>query len=336
MATLFPFHDYWGFYAGFTALVIVLLAIDLGLFHRKSHAVGFREALVWMCVWIALALLFCVGLHQYTYWHFGGPQAKQVALEFLTGYIVEESLSFDNMFVFVLVFRYFRIPNQYQHRVLFYGIIGALLSRGAFIALGAKLLQYEWLVILFGAFLIFTGIKLMVVSDQEIEPDKTLVMRVVRRFLPVTPDLAGQRLFVRQKGKRYATPLLLAIIFMEATDVLFAIDSVPAIFAVTREPFIVYTSNVFAILGLRSMYFLLADAIGRFYLLRYGLALVLVFIGLKMAWLNTQWDGHFPISLSLGVIGSLLAASIAISLMFPKLAEKNKPGTNPLQSRHGS
>ena len=266
----------------------------------------------WRCYWL--------GLYYYADWKFGHPAAKQVALEFLTGYIVEESLSFDNMFVFVLVFRYFKIPDQHQHRVLFYGIAGALVFRGIFVALGARLLQYEWLVIVFGVFLVFTGIKMMVVRERELEPEKTLVMRFARKVLPVTSELSGQRLFVRLEGKRYATPLLLAIIFMEATDIVFAVDSVPAIFAITHEPFIVYTSNVFAILGLRSMYFLLAGAIGRFHLLRYGLALVLIFVGLKMSWLNAQWDGHFPIAMSLGIIAGLLAISIGLSLAFPRAA----------------
>ena len=317
-APLFPISDYWGFYAAFTALVLVLLALDLGVFHRRAHAVGFGEATVWICVWNALALLFCSGLYRYASWKFGNAGAKQVALEFLTGYIVEASLSLDNMFVFLLVFAYFRIPAEHQHRVLFYGILGALLFRGIFIALGSALLQYTAVVILFGVFLIFTGIKMMLVRERQLKPEKTLVMRLMRKILPVTPELAGQKLVSRVAGKLHATPLLLTLAVVEAMDIIFAVDSVPAIFAITREPFIVYTSNVFAILGLRSMYFLLAGAIGRFHLLHYGLAAILIFVGLKMSWLNAQWDGHFPIAISLGVIGGILAASIGLSFVFPK------------------
>lgn len=316
--TLFPIADYWSFYAGFTALVLALLALDLGIFHRRAHAIGFREALLWIYVWAGLALLFCFGLYQYVGWKFGGVHAKQVALEFLTGYIVEESLSLDNMFVFVLIFSYFRIPAKYQHRVLFYGILGALVFRGIFIALGSVLLRYAWMTILFGAFLIITGLKMMIMPEREIDPEKTLVTRILRKVMPVSPGLVGQRLFTSIDGKLHVTPLLLALGVIEATDIIFAVDSVPAIFAITREPFIVYTSNVFAILGLRSIYILIAGAIGRFHLLRYGLGAVLGFVGLKMSWLNSQWDGHFPIVASLSIIGGILAASIGLSLMFPK------------------
>jgi tellurite resistance protein TerC len=318
-APLFPLADYWWLYVAFTAVVLVLLALDLGVFHRKAHAPGFRDATIWMCVWVALALVFCFGLYQYTGWQFGEVRAKRAALEFLTGYLVEESLSLDNMFVFVLVFAYFKIPAQFHHRVLFYGILGALVFRGIFIVLGSALIQFGWVVILFGVFLVFTGLKMMTMREQRIEPEKSWSMRLIRKVMPVTPNLAGQNLLTRIDGKLHATPLLLALAAIETADIIFAVDSVPAIFAITQEPFIVYTSNVFAILGLRSMYFLLAGAIGRFHLLRYGLAAVLIFVGLKMSWLNAQWGGHFPITVSLGVIGFLLAASIGLSLCFPKL-----------------
>jgi tellurite resistance protein TerC len=288
IAPLFPLADYWWLYVAFTAIVVVLLALDLGVFHRKAHAPGFREATLWMCVWVALALLFCFGLYQYTGWQFGEVRAKRAALEFLTGYFVEESLSLDNMFVFVLIFAYFQIPAQFHHRVLFYGILGALVFRGIFIALGSVLLQFGWVVILFGLFLIFTGLKMMLGQEQRIEPEKSWLMRLIRKVVPVTSHLAGQKLLVRIDGKLHATPLLLALAAIETADIIFAVDSVPAIFAITHEPFIVYTSNVLAILGLRSMYFLLAGAIGRFHLLRYGLAAVLIFVGLKMSWLNMQ------------------------------------------------
>jgi tellurite resistance protein TerC len=222
------------------------------------------------------------------------------------------------MFVFVLVFAYFRIPAHLHHRVLFYGILGALIFRGIFIALGSTLLQFGWAVILFGVFLIFTGIKMMLGREQQIEPEKNWVMRWLRKAIPVTTGLVGQSLFTRIDGKLHATPLLLALAAIESADVIFAVDSVPAIFAITNEPFIVYTSNVFAILGLRSTYFLLAGAIGRFHLLRFGLAVVLIFVGIKMSWLNALWGGHFPITISLAAIGGVLALSIVLSLAFPK------------------
>jgi tellurite resistance protein TerC len=315
---LFPVAEYWWLYVAFTTLVFVLLALDLGVFHRKAHAPSFREAALWMCVWVGLALLFCVGLYHYIGWNFGDVRAKQAALEFLTGYVVEESLSLDNMFVFVLIFAYFQIPTEFHHRVLFYGILGALLFRGIFIALGSTLLQFSWVVILFGIFLIFTGLKMMMGREHQVDPEKSWVMRLLRKIVPVTPNLAGQQLFTRINGKLHATPLLLTLAAVETADIIFAVDSVPAIFAITHEPFVVYSSNVFAILGLRSMYFLLAGAIGRFHLLRYGLAAVLIFVGLKMSWLNAQWGGHFPITISLGVIGLLLTLSIGLSLLFPK------------------
>jgi len=316
--TLFPAAEYWWLYAAFTALLLVLLALDIGAFHRKPHAPSFREAALWMCVWVGLAFAFCFGFYYYTNWNFGEPRAKQAALEFLTGYVVEESLSLDNMFVFVLVFAYFRIPAELHHRVLFYGILGALLFRGIFIALGSTLLQFGWVVILFGIFLIFTGVKMMTGKERQIDPEKTWVVRLLRGIMPVTSKLAGPRLLTRVDGKLHATPLLLALLTVETADIIFAIDSVPAIFAITNEPFIVYSSNIFAILGLRSMYFLLAGAIGRFHLLRYGLAAVLIFVGLKMSWLNAAWGGHFPIAVSLALIGLLIGGSIALSLLFPK------------------
>jgi tellurite resistance protein TerC len=322
-APLFPAAEYWWLYVVFTLLVLVLLAIDLGIVNRKAHAPGFREAALWMCVWVGLSLAFCFGLYHYTSWNFGNVRAKQVALECLTGDVVEESLSLDNMFVFVLTFAYFRIPAEFHHRVLFYGILGALVFRGIFIALGSALLQFGWVVIVFGIFLVFTGVKMMTGGEQQIDPEKNWAMRLLRKIIPVAPNLAGQRLLTRIDGELHATPLLLALATIETADIIFAIDSVPAIFAITNEPFIVYSSNVFAILGLRSMYFLLAGAIGRFHLLRYGLAAVLIFVGLKMSWLNGQWGGHFPITVSLAIIGFLLTASIVLSLVFPKRAVSN-------------
>ena len=331
MVELFPFADYWWAYLGFTALVFFLLALDLGVFHREAHEVSFREAATWSFIWIALALGFNYLLFQYALWSF--PQdprltaipgfdpseaAWRVSLEFLTGYIVEKSLSVDNIFVFVLVFGYFSIPAKYQHRVLFYGIIGALFFRAIFIALGSALMQYHWIVFVFGVFLIFTGIKMMLSPEKGVDPDKNLLIRLFRRFVPVTNKLHGERFFVRSLGRVHATPLFVALLFLEATDIIFAVDSVPAIFALTNEPLIVFTSNIFAILGLRALYFMLAGAIDKFYMLKFGLAVVLIFVGLKMVWLNNLFGGKFPISLSLGIITGVIAISVVLSLLFPK------------------
>ncbi len=314
---LFPFLDYWWFYAAFTGFVVAFLVLDLGVFHRKTHPVGFREASAWTAVWAALALLFCLGLYKYAVWNFGATTGKQIGVEFLTGYVVEWSLSLDNMFVFVLVFRYFGTPALLQHRILFYGILGALIFRGVFVVLGAELLQYGWVVILFGVFLILTGIQMMFSAERQIQPEQSLIVRGLRRLLPVATESEEPRFFLRRNGKWYAAPILLVLAFIEASDILFAVDSVPAIFAITREPLVVYTSNVFAILGLRAMYFLLAGALARFHLLRYGLALILIFVGLRMSWLNAAWQGHFPSTISLGVIVGVLTASIGLSLVFP-------------------
>jgi len=314
---LFSFLDYWWFYAAFTGLVVVFLALDLGLFHRKAHVIGFREASAWTAVWAALALLFCLCLYKYAVWKFGATTGNQIGVEFLTGYVVEWSLSLDNMFVFVLVFRYFGIPALWQHRILFFGILGALIFRGVIIVLGAALLQYGWVVILFGIFLIVTGIQMMFSTERQVQPEQSLIVRGLRSLLPVATESEGSRFFVRRNGKLCATPILLALALIEASDVLFALDSVPAIFAITREPLVVYTSNVFAILGLRAMYFLLAGALASFHLLHYGLALILIFVGLKMSWLNAAWQGHFPTSMSLGVIVGILGVSIGLSLVFP-------------------
>lgn len=338
MVDLFPFADYWWFYLGFTGFVLFLLALDLGVFHRQAHEVSFREAATWSVVWIALALLFNFLLYQYALWKFPTDSrlmampnfdpsnaAWRVSLEFLTGYIVEKSLSVDNIFVFVLVFGYFAIPTKYQHRVLFYGIVGALIFRAVFIALGSALMQYRWIVIAFGAFLIFTGVKMMFTPEKGVEPDKNPLIRLFRRFVPITNELHGQRFLIRLQGKLHATPLFVALLFLEATDVIFAVDSVPAIFALTNEPLIVFTSNIFALLGLRALYFMLAGAIGKFHLLKYGLAVVLVFVGLKMVWLNDLFGGKFPISLSLGIITTVIAVSVLLSLLFPKTHSRMEP-----------
>lgn len=318
MDLLFPFVDYWWFYAGFTLFVLGLLALDLGVFHRDAHVVSFRESLTWSVVWVALALAFNYAFYRYAAGRFGPDVGTQIGLEFLTGYVVEKSLAVDNVFVFVLVFSYFSIPPRYQHRVLFYGILGALVFRAIFIAIGAALMQYHAVVLLFGTFLLLTGVKMLFAPDRAVDPEANPVVRAFRRLVPVTADLHGQHFFVHQSGRWHATPLLVALLFLELSDIIFAVDSVPAIFAISREPLVVFTSNVFAILGLRAMYFMLAGAVERFHLLKYGLALILVFVGLKMVWLNELFGGKFPISWSLSIIGVLLAGSVAASLLWPK------------------
>lgn len=252
--------------------------------------------------------------------------ARQVGLEFLTGYVIEETLSVDNIFIFAVLFNYFAIPRKYQHRVLFFGILGAIVFRVIFIALGALLMQFHWVIWLFGGFLVITGLKLLVTPEKPIEPEKNFVIRLLRRFLPITPELDGQKFFLRKNGVLCATPLFVCLVLLEVTDIIFAIDSVPAIFAITKEPLIVFTSNIFAILGLRAMFFLLAGVMHRFHLLKYGLGVVLVFVGLKMAWLNEAFGGKFPISWSLGLIGGVLTLSVVASLIWPKpsLAHEEK------------
>lgn len=324
---LFPFADYWWFYAGFTVFVLGMLALDLGVFHREAHVVSVKEATGWSITWITLALIFGYGLYQYALWKLPlDPRlvgldhallARQVGLEYLTGFIVEKALSVDNIFVFIVVFTYFGIPPKYQHRVLFFGILGALIFRIIFISLGAVLMQFHWVIWVFGAFLIFTGIKLLFAPEKPIEPEKNPILRVLRRLLPVTSTLEGQSFFTRHNGILHATPLFVCLVFLELTDIVFAVDSVPAIFAITKEPLIVFTSNIFAILGLRALFFLLAGVMHKFHFLKYGLGLVLVFVGLKMVWLNDAFGGKFPIAWSLGIIAALLAGSVILSLLRP-------------------
>jgi len=335
---LFPFADYWWFYLGFSLFVFGMLALDLGVFHREAHEVSFKESAAWSVVWVALALVFNTLFYFYAAWKFGqdprllavpgfdaAVAAKQVGLEFLTGYVVEKSLAVDNIFVFVVVFSFFAIPAKYQHRVLFFGILGALLFRTVFIGLGSVLMQYHWVVILFGVFLIGTGIKILFAPEKPIDPEKNLIIRLLRKILPVTPEMHGQNFFIRQGGKLFATPLFVALAFIEISDIVFAVDSVPAIFAITKEPLIVFTSNIFAILGLRAMYFMLAGVVHKFRYLKYGLGLVLVFVGLKMVWLNGAFGGKFPISWSLGIITLLIGGSIALSLWMS--SREKAPGT---------
>lgn len=307
-------HTQLPLWVGFNAFVILMLALDLGVFHRKAHAVRFREAITWSAVWIGLALLFNIGV----YYGLGA----QPALEFFTGYIIEKSLSVDNIFVFLMVFSYFRVPGEYQHRVLFWGVIGALLMRAGFIAAGIGLLErFHWIIYVFGAFLIFTGIKMSQHKDKEIRPEENLAVRLANKFLRFSSKYHGSKFFVREKGRRVATPLFLVLIVIETSDLIFAVDSIPAILAVSRDPFIVYTSNVFAILGLRSLYFALAGIMNMFHFIHYGLSAILIFVGVKMLLMDVY---KIPISVSLGVIAGILMVSVAASLRWPKQADDSK------------
>jgi tellurite resistance protein TerC len=315
--------NFW-FWGGFIAFVLTMLALDLGVFHRKAHAVRPREAGIWVAVWVSLALLFAGGL-----WYFYGTK---IALTFLTGYVIEESLSVDNLFVMVVIFNYFRVPAESQHRVLFYGILGALVMRGLFIGAGAFLIErFHWILYVFGAMLVITGVRMLFKQDEEFEGEKNPIVKLVRRRVPLTMDYHGNKFFVDIDGKSVATPLFLVLVLVEFTDLIFAVDSIPAIFVITTDPFIVFTSNIFAILGLRSMYFLLAAVVEKFYLLKFGLALILTFIGVKM--LIESWY-HIPIGISLGVVRGTLALSIAASMMWPKPEEA--PGVVRPEGKTGS
>jgi tellurite resistance protein TerC len=292
---------------GFTLFVLVALALDLGLFHRHAHKVSMKEAMGWSVAWIGLALLFNLGV---TRWF--GPQS---GLEFFTGYLIELALSVDNLFVFLVIFSYFAVPPHLRHRVLFWGILGAMIMRIAFILAGAALLAaFHWIEYVFGVFLIYTGVKILFQKETEVHPDRNFVLKLVRRFVPVSREYHGAHFFIRQAGRLFATPLLLVLLVLETTDVVFAVDSIPAIFGITRDPFIVFTSNVFAILGLRSLFFLLAGMMDRFHYLPVGLGLVLAFVGVKMV-----IGKHYPIPIdwSLGVVAILLAGSVLGSLIFP-------------------
>lgn len=328
---LFPFTDYLWFYAAFLLFVLLILALDLGVFHRQAHEVSLREATGWSVVWVTLALLFNFGFYFFARHALAADPrllalpgfdpavaARQSALEFLTGFVVEKSLAVDNIFIFVVVFNFFAIPAKYQHRILFYGILGALLFRMVFIALGSVLLQIAWVSILFGVFLILTGAKILFSPDKPIDPSKNPLIRFLQRSLPVHPRLEGERFWFKVGNRWKVTPLMVALLFIEICDIVFAVDSVPAIFALTKEPLIVLTSNVFAILGLRSLYFLLAGVIDKFHFLKYGLGLVLFFVGFKLAWLNEAFGGKFPITWSLGIITGLVGGSIAVSLLVPR------------------
>ncbi len=294
-------------WAGFVAFVLFLLAIDLGVFHRKAHEVSLKEAAIWSAVWVSLALAFN-GLVL----HWFGPER---GLEFLTGYLIEKALAVDNIFVFYAIFAYFAVPAIYQHRVLFWGVLGALIMRAIFIFLGAALLaKFHWVMYVFGAILVITGVRLLTLPDDGIHPDKNPAYKLLRRFVPAVSEYHGARFTIVQNGKRYATPLLIVLILLEWTDLVFAVDSIPAIFAITSDPFIVFTSNIFAILGLRSMFFLLQGVIGKFHLLKPALAAVLLFVGGKMLLMDLV---KLPIAVSLGVVAALIATGVVASLVIP-------------------
>jgi len=288
-----------------------MLALDLGVFHRKAHVIKIKEALLWSAFWIGLSLLFNLGIY---FWR--GPET---ALEFLTGYLIEKSLSVDNIFVFLLIFSYFRVPSLYQHKVLFWGILGALVMRAIFIATGVTLIQkFHWIIYIFGAFLILTGIKMALQKDKKIHPERNPVLRLFRRYMPVTDDYKDDKFFVKRAGHYLATPLFVVLLVVETTDIIFAVDSIPAILAITLDPFIVYTSNVFAILGLRALYFALAGIMQLFHHLHYGLSAILVFVGVKMLLADIY---KIPVGIALGVIASILLISVIASVIWPRKAE---------------
>jgi tellurite resistance protein TerC len=296
----------------FNVFVIAMLLLDLGVFQRKEHEIGIREALGWSAFWIALSLLFNLGLY---FW-----QGSDVALQFLTGYLIEKALSVDNLFVFLLLFMYFKVPGKYQHKVLFWGILGALVMRGALITIGVALItKFHWIIYVFGIFLVFTGVKMGFQKETvEVHPEKNLVVRLFRKIMPVTAGYHGAKFFVKIDGRWYATLLTIVLIVVETTDLVFAVDSIPAIFAITTDPFIVYTSNVFAILGLRALYFALAGLMNLFHYLKIGLAIVLSFVGLKMLLAELY---PIPIMVALGVVASVIALSVIASVVWPAKKE---------------
>jgi len=305
---------------GFSVFVVVMMVLDLGVFHKKAHVVSIKEALAWCAIWIGLALLFNVGIY---FWK--GPNK---ALEFLTGYLIEEALSVDNLFVFIMIFSYFRVDRLYQHRVLFWGILGAIIMRAAFIGMGVALIsKFHWIIYVFGGFLIVTGIKMAAQKDKELKPDKNPVLNLLRRWMPVTKDYEGGKFFVKRQKQIHATPLFVVLVLLETTDLVFAVDSIPAVLAISHDPLIVYTSNVFAILGLRSIFFALAGIIQLFQYLQYGLSVILVFVGIKMVISNFY---KIPVAMALGVVAGILIISVIASLLWPprnrtSVVDRNDP-----------
>jgi tellurite resistance protein TerC len=295
-------------WSGFGVFVLAMLALDLFVFHREAKKVSMKEALAWACVWVSLALVFNVIVY---FW-----RGSQTGLEFLTGYLIEESLSVDNLFVFLMIFSYFSVPAEYQHKTLFLGILGALIMRLLFIVAGVTLIErFHWIIYVFGAFLVFTGIKMAFQSETEVHPERNPVLRLFRRLFPVTKDYEGDHFVVRRDGRLLATPLLVVLVVIETTDIVFALDSIPAVLAITRDPFVVYTSNVFAILGLRAIYFALAGFMEMFHYLHYGLSFILVFVGVKMV-ISEMYK--MPIGIALGVVAAALTLSILASIRFPR------------------
>ena len=338
LPTIFLFSDYWWFYLIFTGFVCLVLSIDLGIFNKNVHAISTKESAIWTFIWVTLAIIFNIFFYFYAQeksiqWFMAHPsfiptgmtadtagiaQGKNFGLEFFTGYIIEKVLAVDNIFVFVMVFKFFSTPLKFQHKVLFFGIIGALLFRAIFISIGAVLIEYEWVIILFGAFLILTGVKMLFAKQSPIEPDKNILIRLLNktgRVSPKTYEEIQGKFFIKENGKIYLTVLFITLVFIEFSDIVFAIDSVPAIFAITKEPLIVFTSNIFAILGLRSLYFILANMVEKFKYLKYGLSIILIFVGVKMVWLNHAFNGKFPISISLSFIFIVLFICIVISII---------------------
>ncbi|MCA1591591.1 MAG: TerC family protein [Acidobacteria bacterium] len=311
-------YSIWA-WVGFAVFILCMLALDLGILNRKAHAVTYREAAVWSLVWVTLAMIFAGGV----FWSLD----RQHGLEFLAGYVIELSLSVDNLFVFLLIFSYFRVPAKYQHRVLFWGVLGALVMRITMIGLGAALIQrFHWIIYVFGVFLIYTGIKMLLQEETQADPEQNPIVRFVTRFIPVTRRYEGEKFFTFEQGRRTGTLLLLVLVIVEVTDLVFAVDSIPAIFGITTNTFIVYTSNVFAILGLRSLYFLLAGMVEKFHYLKIGLSIVLAFVGVKMlteGFILPYVSKELLIGISLGVVALVLLGSVAVSLIWPQEAETN-------------
>jgi len=314
MSELTPFLSHKIFlWVGFNILVLIMLAVDLGIFHRKDHKISMKESLIWSVVWIIVALAFNIGLY---FW-----KGSEIGLQFLTGYLIERSLSIDNIFVFLLIFSYFKVASHYQYKVLFWGIIGALILRGLFIGLGTLLIaKFHWILYIFGAFLVFTGIRMAFGKDKELEPEKNPVLKFVRRFFPISKSYEGGKFFFRRDGRLFGTPLFVVLVVVETTDLVFALDSIPAIFAITLDAFIVYTSNVFAILGLRALYFALAGLMQIFYYLKYALGAILGFVGVKMLIADFV---EIPSAVALLVVAGLFALAIIASILFPKKSLKN-------------
>ena len=326
---LIPFADYWWAYAGFIIALLAILAFDLGVFSKPGTIPSLKSASIRSVIFILLALAFNYGLYQFLLYDLPtrpelagmdhAQLARDTSFEFLAGYEVEYALAIDNVFVFVAVFSYFAVPAQYQQQVLFYGIMGAILFRALFISLGSILMQYEWIVVIFGVFLILTGFKILFLPEKPLDPARNPIILGVKKLFPVTPAFHGDKFWVEIDGKTWVTPLFVALAFIEFSDIIFAIDSVPAIFALTNEPFIVFTSNIFAIIGLRSLFFVLQSMVKAFLFLKYGLGVILIFVGLKMVWLNQAFGGKFPITWSLTIIGTILAVSILVSIAWNRV-----------------